>query len=112
MKLKAFAFVLTAAFCNDSFAAWTPESEILAIRAYPAGNTHYIKFNSNSVNAGCKTTVESGIYVLNDVTGRTYSMILAAQASKQKVSFSVSGCNGTYARIDEVQIGGNWFKRF
>tara|TARA_Y100000588_G_C13564328_1_gene631781 strand:- start:32 stop:154 length:123 start_codon:yes stop_codon:yes gene_type:complete len=40
MKLKTLVFVLTAAFCNDSIAAWTPESEVLAVRAYPAGNTH------------------------------------------------------------------------
>ena len=110
--MKKFLVVLSALFCSDSFAAWTPASEVLAVRAYPAGNTHYIKFNSNSVNAGCSLTVGAGIYVLNDKTGRTYSMLLAAQASNQKVRFSVSKCSGSYAQIEEVQIGENWFKSF
>jgi hypothetical protein len=62
------------------------------------------------VHAECGAgTPSHGIYHIKDDTGRIISMLLAAQVSGQKVSFSVSTCAGGYSAVSEVQFGEtNW----
>lgn len=101
---------LSALFSVSANAAWTPASTVLAVRAYPASTGHYVKISTSSVHASCDTTAPShGIYYIKDDTGRIVSMLLAAQVSGQKVSFSVSSCVGGYSSVSEVQFGEtNW----
>ncbi|MGR6871044.1 hypothetical protein ACU6U9_01760 [Pseudomonas sp. HK3] len=87
-------------------AAWTPAAKVLSIRAYPAGDAHYIKMATASVNESCSGTQGMGIYYLNDSTGRIFAILLAAKSSNQLVKLHVSGCvGGPYANITEVQLG-------
>ncbi|TMP23082.1 hypothetical protein CWB99_23595 [Pseudoalteromonas rubra] len=93
-------------FSGSALAAWTPPSEVLALRAYNSSEGHYVKLSTSSVNEACSGTLKTGIYFFNDTTGRIFSMLLAAQSSKQKVILHVSGCGGgSYANITEVQLG-------
>lgn len=93
-------------FSISAHAAWTPASTVLAVRAYPASTGHYVKISTSSVHAACSaTTPAHGIYYIKDDTGRIVSMLLAAQVSGQKVSFSVSSCVGGYSSVSEVQFG-------
>ena len=88
-------------------AGWTPNSDVLAIRAYPSSTGHYIKISTSSVSGGCTSTATgNGVYFVNDETGRIISILLAAQAANKKVSLHISGCGGgPYGKITEVQIG-------
>ena len=93
-------------FSGSTLAAWTPTSDVLALRAYNSSQGHFVKLSTSSANEGCSGTVKTGIYFFEDTTGRIFSMLLAAKSSKQKVTASVNGCGGgPYAVINEVQLG-------
>lgn len=108
--MKTIIFTALALISAQTHAAWTPASNVLAIRAYPASTGHYVKISTSNVQADCVATAPShGIYHLNDETGRIVSMLLAAQVSGQKVRFSVTACAGGYSTVSEVQFGEvNW----
>ncbi|BCL69766.1 hypothetical protein TUMSATVNIG1_17220 [Vibrio nigripulchritudo] len=95
-----------------ALAEFTAPVDVLAIRSYPSGNTHFIKTTIPNIDAGCKDTKRWGIFYLDDATGRAFSTLLAAKSSKQKVSLSITPgecLHQVYAIIKEVQVGDvNW----
>lgn len=106
MKVVKIILSFTLLLSTNAFAAWTPASTVLAIRAYPSGEGHYVKISSSFVNEGCAGTVGKGVYFLSDGNGRVVSMLMAAQVSNQKVRLSIVGCGGgPYGNIVEVQLG-------
>lgn len=108
--MKIFILLITALLSSSSIAAgWTVESQVLALRAYPSIDTHYIKLDTTTANETCVMSSTKGIYQLVDSNGRIFSMLLAAQASGNKVLIHTSGCDvsNNYALITEVQFGGS-----
>lgn len=107
--MKRFFIVLVAAiiFSNAAVSgSWSFDNRIKGLRAYSNGSTaHYVKFTDYSVNEGCSVTSQTGAYILEDESGRSYSALLAAFTSEKAFSFQVDGCINGYAKIVEVQSG-------
>jgi len=105
MKNTLLIIGLTVLLPNISFAAWTPSTQIDWLRAYPGNNhTHHLKLANRSVDDGCTGTKNTGIYVIQDEGGRVYSTALAAIMANRDVSFQISGCVGSYAKIVEISV--------
>ncbi len=108
MVIKTVIASILLVVSPSAVGAWTPPTEVVAIRSYPSSNTHYFKLLNHTVNEGCSVSASHGVYVITDETGRSVSMLLTAKVSQTKVRLQVSGCAGHYAKVVEIQFGDGW----